>query len=412
MWFINLVTDSPTLGMEIEEFSVASAGYGQSSARLEYTSGIKELTFYQVLADGDTELLELEVDVDLEADEEVLVILYGTMGDLRLELWENPAPELEEETGRVGLLMYSERQPRLDMYLTGEDEGLFGAAPLTSATTPATDGLHVVDEGDYELEFTLPGEIDVVYDAGIVDIEEDASSYFVVIDYFGADDTAIVVLEIAGNGAARELVNDSIPAELRFLNGISDYPSVDVYSGDTAGEPLFENVAFGESVGYLPLEPDAYAFNVTPHGVKDMFFYQDTVGLTPGDQVTLVTSGLVVEETTSGKIVADSLRNIAGGAQLSFVHASPSNESVDIYLLLPGQPVSDSRPIVSALAYLLSFDFTADAGDYEIVILQNSNEAVILGPLPVSLEDGDIEDFYLFDSDGGGTPGQLRAYSP
>lgn len=423
MWFINLVTDSPTLGMEIAEVTAATAAYGRSSSRLEYIDGTKEITFYQVQSDGDQEALDIEVDVDLARDEDVLVILHGTMDDLQLLVWENDAEELEEETGRVGLLNFSSRQPSLDVFLTEESEDLFTAQPLATVNSPATAGLFVVDEDEYELEFTLPGEIDVVYDAGLVDIDEDSSSYFIVADFFGADDSAIVVLEISGSAPARELVNDSIPSELRFINGISDYPSVDLYIGDTAGEPLFENIAFGESTGYLALDPDEYAINVTPHGVKDRFFYQETIGLAAGDQVTLVTSGLAMADDdpdddsdddlqTDGKVVADSLRNIALGAQLSFVHASPSNEDVDFYLLLPGQPVSDTGPEVSSLAYLLSFDFTPDAGDYEIVILQSNNDAIILGPVPVSFEEGEIVDFYLFDSEGGGTPGELRAYTP
>ncbi len=423
MWFINLVTDSPTLGMEIAEATAATASYGSSSGMLEYISGNKEITFYQVESDGETEALDIEVDVNLNREEDVLVILHGTMDNLQLIVWENDAPEEEEETGRVGILQFSQRQPNLDVYLTDESEDLFTSQPLVTVTSPATEGLFIVDEDDYELELTLPGEVEVVYDAGLVDIDEDSSSYFIVADFFGADDEAIIVLEISGTAPARELVNDSIPAELRFINGISDYPSVDVYIGDTAGEPLFENIAFGQSTGYIQLDPDEYAFNVTPHGIKDVFFYQETEGLAAGDQVTLVTSGLATavddpdDDTdddlqTDGKIVADSLRNIALGAQLSFVHASPSNENLDFYLLLPGQPVSDTSPEVSGLAYLLSFDFTPDAGDYEIVVLQSSNDAIILGPVPVSFEEGEVVDFYLFDSEGGGTPGELRSYTP
>ncbi len=423
MWFINLVTDSPTLGMEIAEATAATAAYGRSSVRLEYIDGTKEITFYQVESDGDTEALDFEIDVELGRQEDVLVILHGTMDNLQLTVWENDATELEEETGRVGILNFSSRQPNLDVFLTDESEDLFSAVPFTTVNAPATEGLFIVDEDEYELEFTLPGEIDVVYDAGLVDIDEDSSSYFIVADFFGADDAAIIVLEISGSASARELVNDSIPGELRFINGISDYPAVDLYIGDTAGEPVFENVAFGESTGYLALDPDEYAINVTPHGVKDRFFYQENIGLAAGDQVTLVTSGLAMADDdpdddsdddlqTDGKVVADSLRNIALGAQLSFVHASPSNENVDLYLLLPGQPVSDTAAEVIGLAYLLSFDFTPDAGDYEIVILQSSNDAIILGPVPVSFEEGEVVDFYLFDSEGGGTPGELRAYTP
>ncbi|MEL7045860.1 MAG: hypothetical protein AAGL66_12680 [Pseudomonadota bacterium] len=78
-----------------------------------------------------------------------------------------------------------------------------------------------------------------------------------------------------------------------------------------------------------------------------------------------------------------------------------------MYLLLPGQPVDDATPRVSALAPFLSFDFEQQEGDFQITLVQSSNDAQILGPIPVTLEDGDILEIFFSDSEGGGTPGQL-----
>ncbi len=408
IWLLNLIEDSTTLGMEIAETRVAAVTYGQSSSRLSYISGEKEITFYKNLDDSDIEYLPLDYDLQLQDGDEFLLVLHGTLDAPQLDVIETALIDEDEEYGQIGFLHYATRAGAVDMYLTDEGEGIYASVPVATADQGHFAGMYTIDEGEYELRFTLSGDTEVLYDAGEVDVDEDSNSYYVLIDYVDSDsDTSLVVLELSDSGPSLQLVNDSIPAELRFVNGIADYPSVDVYLGNTSGEPLFSDVAFGEGTDYIEVEADDYSLNVTPHGVTDIFLYESPVSLTPGDLLSLVSSGLALDDDVTGNLIADSLRSIAGGAQLSFVHASPSNENLDIYLLLPGQPVTDASPVVSDLAFLLAFDDTVDAGLYEIVVIQSDNEATILGPIPVSLQEGDNVDYYLLDSVGGGTPGQL-----
>tara|TARA_R110002110_G_C13470525_1_gene720933 strand:+ start:46663 stop:48006 length:1344 start_codon:yes stop_codon:yes gene_type:complete len=408
--FINAVSDASTLGMEIEEVSVASVAYGHSSERLSYIAGTKSLTFYQVLADGDTQALDVVFDVALDADEEILVVLYGSMQSIQSLVVEVEAFDLNEGTGRVGLLMLSQHQPQLDMYLTREDEGLFETTPVLSEEYGGFAGMIDIEEGDYELEFTRVGEKEAVYDAGTIDIDEDENYFIAVLDDFGTQANAIIAIEMVGDSADRELVGDNTPAGLRFVNGIADYPSVDVYLGDTASEPLFSNVVFGDATDYVSVAADDYSLNVTPHGVTDTFFYEDEFSLLAGELSTLVAAGLSMQDDTSGTLVSDTLRSVAIGAQMSFVHASPSNQMVDIYVLLPGQPITDTSPVVAGLSYLLAYDYERAAGDYELVVIQSDNGATILGPIALALEQGDNLDLYLMDNEGGGTPGSLEIY--
>ena len=413
MWVLNLVSDSPTLGLEVDGETAALASYGDSTRRLAFSPGPRRVSFSATVQPGNQlQTLSPEVVVELAAGEEALVVLYGTMDDLRVDVWENDATDRNDGSGRVGLLSYSTRQPAIDLYLTGETEEPADTAPTASASAPGFDGLVFPNAGQYELELTVSGEPAVLYNAGLVDIAADSSSYFVAIDYFTADPDAIVVLEVAGEAARLPLLDDALPFDVRFINGIADYSAVDLYLGDTTGEPELSNVAFRQDSGYLQLESTPSRLIVTPAGVKNVIFYERQFDdSSAGFQDSLVTSGLSTQSSTTGQLVFDNLRRIADIAQLDFVHASSSNDRVDAYLLSPGETTASTQPIVMDLEYLMPNDgYPAVPGDYTIVITPAGSTSVLLGPLPVTLAPGDIVDFVLFDSEGGGLPGSLEEY--
>ena len=228
---------------------------------------------------------------------------------------------------------------------------------------------------------------------------------------FALGTDSLLLLEIQGNGLTRQLIDEDTPARFRLFNGIADYPSVDLFLGDTSGEPTFANVSFQSMTDYLEIDPDSYSINVTPSGVVDTFFYEAQLTLTSGNYLTLVIAGLSQDDdgsrSISGNVVADDVQPLNAGAKVSFVHASTGNEAIDVYLLLPGQPVDDSNAVVTSLSPFLTFDFEEEAGDYFVTLIQSSNDAVILAPVPITLADGAIVELLFTDSPGGGTPGEL-----
>lgn len=411
--FVNGVSDSTRLSMAISDSVVSTISFGTTSDELEYIPGNKEITFYAVDSSGDSEELDLSVDVKLLDDHEVLVAVYGTLDNPQLQVVDVEEFDENDDYGQIGLLMLSANQPALDMYLSADETGIYGNDPLFSnAELGQFYGMQVVDEDEYRLQFTQVGSKDSIYDGGYLDIVEDRNHFIIVFDNFGATGGSMVAVEVAGSSSALELISDDSPSLIRFLNGIADYPSVDVYLGDTEGDPIFEDISFGQETAYSSLEAGAYSVNVTPHTVKDTFLLEKDLTLISGELSTLVASGLTLDEDTgvSGALINDTVRNEITEAHLTFVHASPSNEEVDIYILVPGQPITDTSPVISELDYLLSFDYEKAPGKYEIMVMQSSNEATVLGPISITLSAGDNLDLYLLDNNGGGTPGTLEVY--
>ena len=407
---VNAVPGSVSIGWEISESDQGTVDYGRASAAQALIDGEKPLTFYQVQADGDREYFDLTFDYDLDGDFDVLLVLVGSLEDIRLEVVEVPGFDLDEDFGRVGAINLTSVVPSVDLYLLDGDDSVFSESPLLNSDTEIFSGVVDVDEGEYELRFTRAGEKDVLFEGGTVDIDEDTNHFYLIMDFaLGTD--SLLLLEIQGDGLTRQLIDEDTPARFRLFNGVPDYPSVDLFLGDTSGEPTFANVSFQSMTDYLEIDPDSYSINVTPSGVVDTFFYEAQLTLTSGNYLTLVIAGLSQDDdgsrSISGNVVADDVQPLNAGAKVSFVHASTGNEAIDVYLLLPGQPVDDSNAVVTSLSPFLTFDFEEEAGDYFVTLIQSSNDAVILAPVPITLADGDIVELLFTDSPGGGTPGEL-----
>ncbi|MEO0438810.1 MAG: DUF4397 domain-containing protein [Pseudomonadota bacterium] len=403
---VNAVVGSVSIGWEISESDQGSVSYGRASNAISIIDGEKPLTFYQVQADGDLDYFDLAFDFDLEGDTDVLIVLYGTLETIDYLIIEEETFDLDEDAGRVGLLNLSSTFPSLDLYLTDEEDGLFAATPLVASDFALFSGVETFNEGDFELELTATGEKTVVFDAGTVSVDEDRNHFYLVMD-FSSNSQSLILLEVVGSQASRQLVNEESVGYLRFFNGIADYPAVDVYLGSTSGTPLFESQSFQQMTAHLELDPGTYNVNITPTGITDTFYFEGQINIVSGSYNTLFVAGSALDDDVGGNLLVDEVRPIDTGALVSFVNASPSNESVDVYLLLPGQPISDSVPIVSALNPFLSFDFEQEAGEFQLSLIQSSNDAVILSPIPIEFDVGEVVEIFFTDAEGGGTPGEI-----
>ncbi|GEM_PF-5414565 len=417
LWVVNLMTDSLVMGLEVEGHREAVADYGQSTRRLDFRPGPRRITLSVVtprlgVAGSIVEPLPFSETVNLATGEEAVAVFHGSIDDPALDIWKSDA--IGNGSGRVGLLNYSTRQLTVDMYLTGADNSPSDSDPLISTGEPGFDGLVAVEADQYQLEFTSVGTSDVVYDAALVDITQDSSSYFIITDFFSSDPNSVMVLELARGEEAQPLTDTAIPHDLRFINGIADYPAVDVYLGDTTGTPMLANVGFKHASGYLQVERAEDMLIVTPAGVKDVEFYRWQV---PGPEdswfhSTQVVSGLSTEAYTWGQSKSDELRPRADVAIVSFLHAAVSSGPVDIYLLAEDETFGNTAPALDRVEYREPGGALAvPEGQYTLYVTPNGSNPILIGPLALSLDSGEILDYVLFDADGGGLPIQLEAYS-
>jgi hypothetical protein len=200
----------------------------------------------------------------------------------------------DPEDARLRIAHVSPDAPNVDVYVDEHrvlEDVSFGAV---------SDYLHLYP-GQHAVRITAAGDPDTVAAEGDVSLTP------------GADYTAAAVGE-RSEGTFRPLVleDDNGPVEegharVRLVHAAPDAPAVDVTAG--GGETtLFEDVAFGESGGYVTVDADAYDLAVRPAGGGDPVaevpatFESGTVStafaagyLTPDDEPTDEAFALLLE---------------------------------------------------------------------------------------------------------------------
>ncbi|MEL7046501.1 MAG: hypothetical protein AAGL66_16025, partial [Pseudomonadota bacterium] len=95
---VNAVSGSVALGWEIDESDQGTVAFGRASASQAIIDGTKPLTFYLVQADGDLEFLDdLAFDYELDGDFDVLILLYGTLDAIQVQVIEEEGFDVDED---------------------------------------------------------------------------------------------------------------------------------------------------------------------------------------------------------------------------------------------------------------------------------------------------------------------------
>jgi hypothetical protein len=106
-------------------------------------------------------------------------------------------------------------------------------------------------------------------------------------------------------------------------------------------------------------------------------------------------------------VVIESQRSITGEAQLRLVAASPTAGTIDVYVLVPGQPISDTRPVLPNAPLLASNSTNLSPGSYDVIVTRAGSTVQLFGPERISVDAGNVYSAVLLDAAGGGPPLQL-----
>jgi hypothetical protein len=162
-------------------------------------------------------------------------------------------------------------------------------------------------------------------------------------------------------------------ARIRALHLSADAPDVDIYV-DQAPPAAITDLAFGESTGYLDIDPGTYTFNITaamaappPPSVLDVGPLQLDAGMAYTavalNEVSMLEALALVDDLTSPG---------AGNIRARAIHAAPGVDEVDIWevsdplnptLLYENVNFGDVGDylVLPAASYTLGFDVDNDA---------------------------------------------------
>ena len=191
-------------------------------------------------------------------------------------------------------------------------------------------------------------------------------------------------------------------ARIRVLHASPDTASVDIYLDDTLQWP---DLPYKGGSGYLAVKHGQRNLTVN---VADSYqtLVEDTVFLAENTPYTYLTVNYLAD-IESLLLQDDNTAPDTGYAKLRFVHASPSESGLDVYITTPDYPLQYVDPQVEDLNFKVSTPFLEiPEGEHQIrVTLPGDTELIpIYDSGPVTLDDNSILTFVVVNATGGSSP--------
>lgn len=425
---LNLVEDSPSLAIDLDDTTVHSLKYGDSSGFSAGHPGSHTITFHALLPadlDEDDDDDETETDVSGTASYTFLtatpytLVAYGRLADIRTYLVEGYNQRDDVDDDRL-VLQFTNASPNageVDVYITAADAGVATRQYVdTLAPTESSPPLQLTlvrDDDDLDDDATLttdvvvelmrPGTTEAIYRSDAVTFSEQGRVLVAIANATGPGTTPVKIVTMSG-GTYRNNVDF---AALKFAHISHDTPALDVTVGSGLAEPLAQNVGFRQSTGYVDIKDGENGMIAVPAGVGSPYVFFEEFTATGGGYYTAYAMGPA--SVVDAVVMAAEARSVPTQASFRFVHGAGSleeQEPLDLYLRLPGEGVDfdddDTAPSVSALTYQTATSyFTLKEGDYDIYFAYAGTSTIVLGPKSFHVSNGDVTSLVLLD-DGNG----------
>ncbi len=241
--------------------------------------------------------------------------------------------------------------------------------------------------GDYQIRLTLAGDPDtVVYDSGRVPLAAGDDLTLAAVPNVDGGPAAVSLVALTGADPI-EFADVNVPTGLRIGHLSPDTPEVDVV---VDGNIFLGNVPFPAvtDIGALPAASYNVAVQATinpgtfPIGPVDL-------NLEAGTWYTVLAVDFLAN--IEPLILSDDGRSVATNAKVRIVHASPTAQDVDIYVVAPGTDINTVDPTLTAVPFKANTGYLAlPEGDYEVTVTPTGTKTAAIGPAAISIENGGV----------------------
>lgn len=201
----------------------------------------------------------------------------------------------------------------------------------------------------------------------------------------------------SGGGGGGETDHELV----RFIHVNPEYSALDFA---VAEQESFIDLAYGEESGYFDVVEGENTFSVTSE-LQVLPIVEEKLTIDAGKDYTL----LFVNAANAPDLVQvsdDRLVPDDGEFRLRVGNLAPSRDSVDVYIVHPGDSIEDQTPLATALAYQSFAEYKGiPAGSYQLKYTSAGSSRVIRSTDEVEFNSGGVYTHVLIDPEGGsGTP--------
>lgn len=194
------------------------------------------------------------------------------------------------------------------------------------------------------------------------------------------------------------LVSRPSSSQVRIIDVSPDAPNLDIYQSHDA---LAYSLVFGTITSYVPVTPGTYTIVANSTGTTQVISSAKNT-FAPSTQYTVLIGNTA---TNSQQLTLKDQNQPAPSGQidLRFIGQAPRAGAVDIYLVPPGQTLTDARPIATNVNMGVNTGYlSVPTGTYTIVMVAaGANPAGTIPPAyagtQVSYADGSARTIVLID---------------
>ena len=414
---INAIPASPNIGFLIEERLVAPVSY--KSASQSTTWDDLDYTFnFEVLFAGETEPTRVASQfLDVIADTDYTFLVSGALDAPDITLWESTVREwIGDETAfELRVANTSPSIGPIDVYIL--DPGALPAAGTEIATVSFTE---ISEAQDFEsLEkifvFTPAGDDSTILYQSQPVTPLAASSYILAV--FDGDENDVepynVTLINTQTNTSGILVGANAGSTGRFFHASINAGDADIYVDEPLTAPLVAGHAFGDITASFDLPmTGALPVTYTAAGNVGALIYEFVPVIAAGARYNFYLSRNQ-EGADIVSAVAFDRRSVSTQARISIAHLAANHPVLDVYIVPTGEPIDEVFPFVPSLRpQTTPFVLPLAADDYDIYLTVQNEKTVVLGPVPLTTQLGDVFEALILDTVDPNVPAWVIAPPP
>jgi len=404
---LNAILASPDIGFLIEERSLGSLGYNQSTTQTRFDDFEYNFNFEVFLPGASERDRVATLAHKLEADRNDIFVLTGNPLSPTISVWSTPAREWTE-TDTVLEIRFAHvivAEDDIDIYLDEAVTPAVAANKVATLSYGQISDVSDVAEGTYTVTITVAGDIDaVLYQSGGVNLF--ARSTQVVAAMAGDEnDTSPIVINVMSDVSNDRIFPDaSAEQTVRFFHAARALPATDIFDDEVLTSLKVSNLEYGDATGDVAVPTEAETYYYTPTGSTATILHEATNQTPLGRHSNLYVIG-PANEYASYAFLPDRA-SVSVYAKVQFFNAALDTGTVDVYIKVADDPlVDEDRPVIFALRYPSPSPIQALAtGSYDIYITPFGEKTLLADPLRLDVVNGEIVDLILLDTD---TPGVI-----
>jgi len=399
---INAIPGSPEYTFKIEERTLSTVAYKQSTSPVEYDD-FDYIFNFDVRFAGDVGVTRAASQaLKVEADRHHILLLTGDFDAPTITVWDGDVREWTD-TETVFEARFAHAGATLgdiDVYLdpAGTVPGTFAPAATLSFGDIA-DPIDF-DEGIYVLTVTAANDTNTVYfTSQDVDYLPRFAHVITVFDGDGNDTGPVAVRSMTAAGNPLPLGNVEFPPAIRFIQTAYTLEPVDVYDDDLLTNLVVSNLQFKDTTTDIDTTSETKTYYFTPaSSTATILFEQEVNAPAPGHYVHVYVLGDT--DNWVGNRAVPNRAEASANAKLRFFHGALNYDLFSVYLKDRGEPlIEEDRPlIIGAALGLLTPAAQLVAGSYDIYLTEPTNKTEISAVFEIDVVAGDVVDLIAVDT--------------